>query len=99
MRGTVGVASSTTHSQDTEQWGVARGLEGTLDSAALQEESSVGPFQYRGVHLTPQLSKVVERVLGDYWLQYLDATRAYGPNQFTYTTKRGCKDLLLFELA
>lgn len=56
------------------------------------------PSNYRGVHLTPQLSKVVERVLGDYWLQYLDATKAYGPNQFAYTTKRGCKDLLLLNL-
>ena len=37
-------------------------------------------------------------MLGDYWLQYLDVTRAYGPNQFAYTTKRGCKDLLLSNL-
>ena len=53
------------------------------------------PTNYRGVHLTAQLSKVVERVLGRYWQPYLEATEAYGPNQFAYTTKRGCKDLLL----
>ena len=53
------------------------------------------PNNYRGVHLTPQLSKVVERALGSFFMPYLEETGAYGANQFAYTKKRGCKDLLL----
>ena len=56
------------------------------------------PTNYRGVHLTSQLSKIVERVLGSFWTPFLEATGAYGPNQFAYTGKRGCKDLLLLNL-
>ena len=56
------------------------------------------PTNYRGVHLTAQLSKVVERVLGRFWMPFLEATQAYGPNQFAYTSERGCRDLLLLNL-
>ena len=49
---------------------------------------------YRGVHLTPQLSKVVERLLGRFLLPFFEATDAYGPNQFAYAKGKGCKDAL-----
>ena len=49
---------------------------------------------YRGVHLTPQLSKVVERSIGSLLLPWLESTDAYGPNQYAYTKRRGYKDVL-----
>ena len=52
------------------------------------------PSNYRGVHLTSQLSKAVERLLGTLFLPFLEATGAYGENQFAYRKQRSCKDLL-----
>ena len=52
------------------------------------------PANYRGVHLTAQLSKVMERLLGSFFLPYLLNTGAFGENQFAYSKQRGCKDLL-----
>ena len=49
---------------------------------------------YRGVHLTAQLSKVVERMIGHLFQPYFESTGAYGPNQFAYRKKRGYRDLL-----
>ena len=49
---------------------------------------------YRGVHLTAQLSKVVERAVGSLVLPWLEATGAYGPHQYAYTKRRGYKDVL-----
>ena len=49
---------------------------------------------YRGVHLTAQLSKVVERAVGSLLLPWLEGTRAYGPHQYAYTKQRGYKDVL-----
>ena len=49
---------------------------------------------YRGIHLTPQISKVMERVVGKFFLPFMLATGAYGPNQFAYTPKRGLRDSL-----
>ena len=40
--------------------------------------------QYRGVHLTAQLSKVIERLIKSLLDPYLERTCAYGPNQFAY---------------
>ena len=53
---------------------------------------------YRGLHITPQLSKVVERLLGVPLLAFLEATDAYGLNQFAYRKQRGCKDALLLNV-
>ena len=49
---------------------------------------------YRGIHLSAQLSKVVERVVGRLFLPFLECTGAFGPNQWAYRQKRGCKDAL-----
>jgi len=51
---------------------------------------------YRALHLTSQVSKVVERILGTHWQQFLHNSGAYGPNQFAYMTKRGYRDALAF---
>ena len=52
------------------------------------------PNNYRGVHLTTQLSKVAERVLQKMWVPFLIRTGAFGDNQFAYLPERGCRDAL-----
>ncbi len=49
---------------------------------------------YRGVHLTPQLSKVVERAVGSVVLPWLEHIGAYGPHQYAYSKGKGYKDVL-----
>ena len=49
---------------------------------------------YRGVHLTAQLSKVVERVLQVMWVPTLVQIGAFGENQFAYLPGRGSRDAL-----
>ena len=49
---------------------------------------------YRGVHLTPQISKIVERTAGSLFLPWLEHTEAYGVQQFAYAKGRGYKDVL-----
>ena len=52
-------------------------------------------LNYRGVHLTSQLSKVVERVLAKLLEPYLELPLAQGPYQFAYRKERGARDALL----
>ena len=52
------------------------------------------PGNYRGVHLTAQLSKVVERLIKRMLDPYLERTVSYGYNQFAYRQKRGSRDVL-----
>ena len=51
---------------------------------------------YRGVHLTAQLSKVMERLLGTLWLDAANSDAQVGDNQFAYRKKRGGRDLLAY---
>ena len=51
---------------------------------------------YRGVHLTSQLSKVMERLLQQVYVPFLYGTIAYGPNQFAYLEGRGARDAIAF---
>ena len=51
---------------------------------------------YRGIHLTSQLSKVVERLVFAQMGSFLSATNGYGQNQFAYTRKRGHRDALAY---
>ena len=44
--------------------------------------------------MTPQLSKTVERAIGSLFIPFLEASQAYGPNQFAYSKGRGHKDTL-----
>ena len=50
---------------------------------------------YRGLHLTPVLSKAAERVIRIPFGKYLDAVDAYGSSQWAFRRKRGCTDLVL----
>ena len=51
---------------------------------------------YRGIHLTSQLSKAMERMIRSLFMPYLLKTVAYGPNQFAYTPEVGARDALAF---
>ena len=52
------------------------------------------PTNYRGIHLTNQLSKVVERCVGMLFLPRLQHLGFYGPRQFAYGQGRSYKDAL-----
>jgi hypothetical protein len=52
------------------------------------------PENYRGIHVTAQLSKVVERLIKRLQIQHLESTVSFGPNQFAYTVGRGARDAL-----
>ena len=52
---------------------------------------------YRGIHLTPQVSKVVERFFAHSFITPLVRTLCiFGHNQFAYTKERGTRDMLAF---
>ncbi len=48
---------------------------------------------YRGVHLTPQLSKVVERAVASLLVPWLESHSSYGPHQYAYSNGKGYKDV------
>lgn len=47
---------------------------------------------YRGIHLTSQLSKVMERLLQQLYAPFLKQIVAFEPNQFAYCEGRGARD-------
>ena len=51
------------------------------------------PGQYRGIPLTSILSKVVERVIGNPSIAFLEA-RGYGEAQWAFRKKSSARDLL-----
>ena len=60
----------------------------------FKKKSVYNPGNYRGIHLTAQLSKVVERMLKLLYYPYLTSCSAFGPSQFAYTLGRGARDAL-----
>ena len=52
---------------------------------------------YRGIQLTPQISKVAERILAHLFITPLvRSVCIFGPNQFAYTRNRGSRDMIAF---
>ena len=49
---------------------------------------------YRGIHMTAQLSKAAERVLATLFVLQFICMGAFGHNQFAYMPKRGTRDAL-----
>ena len=49
---------------------------------------------YRGVHLTDILSKVVQRTIAQTLTPFLDRTGAFGKDQWAFRQKRSCRDLV-----
>ena len=62
--------------------------------ALHKQRARSDPNNYRGIHLTAQLSKAMERLMARQFQPYLEASLAYGANQFAYTAARGSKDAL-----
>jgi hypothetical protein len=60
----------------------------------FKKKNVFDPDNYRGIHLTAQLSKVVERLLKALLMPFITSTIAFGPNQFAYTNGRGARDAL-----
>ena len=53
------------------------------------------PDNYRGLHLTPVISKVAERVIQIPFGSYLEAVDGFGSSQWAFRKERGCTDLVL----
>ena len=68
----------------------------TLDCLLLQEESRFSAKNYRGVHLTAQLSKAAERLLLPMLETHISHTVAFASNQFAYAKGRGARDALAY---
>ena len=60
----------------------------------FKKKSRADPNNYRGVHLTPQLSKAAERVVGKLFQRFLEKSGAYGDRQFAYGKGKGVRDAL-----
>ena len=52
------------------------------------------PDNYRGLHLTPILSKVAERVLNCILAPFFEKSDAFGSTQWAFRKLRSCPDLL-----
>ena len=50
------------------------------------------PKNYRGIHLTNQLSKIVERFIGKLFLPRVQDLGLFGPRQFAYSQGKSYKD-------
>ena len=59
-----------------------------------KKRSVYDPGNYRGIHLSAQLSKVVERLVAASLVLYLEDTCVFGLNPFAYRKERSCKDAL-----
>ena len=51
---------------------------------------------YRGVHLTAQISKAVERMIGKLSAPFIQAPLRIGLNQFAYCKEKGARDALAY---
>ena len=60
-----------------------------------KRKSVYDPSNYRGIHLTSQISKLVERVLSFLFLPSLERL-AFGSYQFAYRRGRGARDAVAF---
>ena len=56
------------------------------------------PANYRGIQLTSQLSKCLERILGCLFLPRIYAAHVFGKHQFAYRPHHGARDALLYLL-
>ena len=63
--------------------------------APIHKRSAVFlPQNYRGIHLTAQLSKVIERLLLSRMSAHISMRKLNGLNQFAYTKDKGARDVL-----
>ena len=63
----------------------------------LHKKGSKGDvLNFRGIHLTAQISKAAERFIGTLFVPRLQRFSAFGVNQFAYSKGRGARDAILF---
>ena len=67
--------------------------------ALFKSGSAFDPKRYRGVHLTPVLSKVCERAVKHILHPFLASAGAFGLNQWAYQRNRSSRDLLALLVA
>ena len=60
----------------------------------FKKKSVFDASNYRGVHMTAQFAKVLERFVGLVFLPTLACEISVGPNQFAYLKQRGARDAL-----
>ena len=61
----------------------------------LYERKSVyDPGKHKGIHLTPQISKVIENIIVGLFVPQLIHTGPCGRNQFVYIPERGAREAL-----
>ena len=53
---------------------------------------------YRGIHITPQVSKCAERLLGRMWLHMANNSSIIGNYQFAYRAEHGARDALAYAI-
>ena len=61
-----------------------------------KKKSVYDPNNYRGLQIISQLSKLVERAIGEMCFPRLINAEAFGVNQFAYTPKRSARDAILY---
>ena len=59
-----------------------------------KKNSRAEPGNYRGIHLTPQLSKVLERIIAKTFLPWVNRNAKFGEHQYAYGTNRSHRDAL-----
>ena len=69
-------------------------LEVPLDLVPLQEGINGRASNYRGVHLTSVISKIVGRVISNIPGGYLEASDTYGETQRAFRASHSCRDVL-----
>ena len=63
-----------------------------------KKKSRADPGNYRGIHLTSQLSKCIERIIGCAFLPWANQVKLFGESQYAYSTKRSHKDALAINI-
>ncbi len=58
-----------------------------------KRKSKADPMNYRGIHLTSQLAKVVERAIGQTFVPWL-GEHAFGEHQYAYSSGKSHRDVL-----
>jgi exonuclease III len=64
--------------------------------AIYKKKSAAIALNYRGVHLTAQISKVAERAIAELFITGKHNDRLFGANQFAYGKGRGGRDALAY---
>ena len=70
----------------------------SLDTRLCKKGYRVGGRDYRGTHITQQLSKFVARAIGTLFIPFLELNDAYGPHQHAYGKSKGYQAVLLINV-